>query len=143
MSKQFIVGFTTDKPPTNRFLLAAIYSLIASNGLPITDCCLSSKSRNFGVSAAHSAYPVPLLPSGPGGVRGTSLHEARSSTIRHSLNSRLPLQSSTHFSSPKRALHHSTFTGAETLPVFSFTLSITAKLNEYSPGANSIPPVNK
>ena len=40
----------------------------------------SLKQRNFGVSAAHSVFPVPLLPSGPGGVRGTSLHEARSST---------------------------------------------------------------
>src|SRR6266700_6949090 len=29
--------------------------------------------------------PVPLLPSGPGGVRGTSLHRARSSTLRQSL----------------------------------------------------------
>jgi hypothetical protein len=41
-------------------------------------------SRNFGVSAAHLVDPVPLLPSGPGGVRGTSLHGARSSTSRQS-----------------------------------------------------------
>src|SRR5258708_2600767 len=40
--------------------------------------------RNFGWSAAPEAIPVPLLPSGPGGVRGTSLHRARSSTLRHS-----------------------------------------------------------
>src|SRR5258708_36977498 len=54
------------------------------------------KSRNFGFSEAHSAYPVPLLPSGPGGVRGTSLREARSSTIRQSSSSRLLLNLSTH-----------------------------------------------
>src|SRR5579859_94081 len=75
----------------------AIRSLLTDRLLPIT----SSKSRNFGVSAAHSAYPVPLLPSGPGGVRGTSLHEARSSTIRHSLESRVPFQFNTHISSSK------------------------------------------
>src|SRR5205807_4108055 len=40
--------------------------------------------RNFGSSAAPEAIPVPLLPSGPGGVRGTSLHRARSSTLRRS-----------------------------------------------------------
>ena len=40
--------------------------------------------RNFGWSAAPEVIPVPLLPSGPGGVRGTSLHRARSSTLRHS-----------------------------------------------------------
>src|SRR5882762_5471628 len=40
--------------------------------------------RNFGWSAAPEAFPVPLLPSGPGGVRGTSLHRARSSTLRRS-----------------------------------------------------------
>src|SRR5215469_41342 len=44
-------------------------------------------SRNFGVSAAHLVDPVPLLPSGPGGVRGTSLHEARSSTSWQSSDS--------------------------------------------------------
>src|SRR5579875_3047741 len=38
--------------------------------------------RNFGYSAAHEADPLPLLPSGPGGVHGTSLHRARSSTDR-------------------------------------------------------------
>ena len=38
--------------------------------------------RNFGWSAAHKAIPVPLLPSGPGGVRGTLSHRARSSTLR-------------------------------------------------------------
>ena len=40
----------------------------------------SADERNFGYSAAHEAIPVPLLPSGPGGVRGTSSHRARSST---------------------------------------------------------------
>src|SRR5690348_17398886 len=35
--------------------------------------------RNFGYSAAHEADPLPLLPSGPGGVRGESSHKARSS----------------------------------------------------------------
>ena len=40
--------------------------------------------RNFGYSAAHEADPLPLLPSGPGGVRGESLHRARSSTDRRS-----------------------------------------------------------
>src|ERR1700690_745204 len=40
--------------------------------------------RNFGRSAAHEADPLPLLPSGPGGVRGESLHRARSSTDRQS-----------------------------------------------------------
>src|SRR5437870_4627342 len=40
--------------------------------------------RNFGSSAAPEVNPVPLLPSGPGGVRGTSLHRARSSTLRRS-----------------------------------------------------------
>src|ERR1700732_4805876 len=40
--------------------------------------------RNFGYSAAHEADPLPLLPSGPGGVRGESLHRARSSTDRQS-----------------------------------------------------------
>jgi hypothetical protein len=39
------------------------------------------RKRNFGDSAAHLVDPVPLLPSGPGGVRGTSLHRARSSTV--------------------------------------------------------------
>ena len=43
--------------------------------------------RNFGYSAAHEVIPVPLLPSGPGGVRGTSSHRARSSTHRQSLHS--------------------------------------------------------
>jgi len=38
--------------------------------------------RNFGYSAAHEAVPLPLLPSGPGGVHGESLHKARSSTHR-------------------------------------------------------------
>jgi len=51
-------------------------------------------SRNFGVPAAHLAYPVPLLPSGPGGVRGTSLHRARSSTERSRGELRLQIQSS-------------------------------------------------
>jgi hypothetical protein len=37
--------------------------------------------RNFGWSAAPKAFPVPLLPSGPGGVRGTLSHRARSSTL--------------------------------------------------------------
>src|SRR5208283_2727788 len=45
---------------------------------------ITLKTRNFGTSAAHLVYPVPLLPSGPGGVRGTSLHRARSSTVRQS-----------------------------------------------------------
>src|SRR5256884_6598596 len=40
--------------------------------------------RNFGSSAAPEVNPVPLLPSGPGGVRGTSLHRARSTTLRRS-----------------------------------------------------------
>src|SRR5580704_18196151 len=40
--------------------------------------------RNFGYSAAHETDPLPLLPSGPGGVRGESLHRARSSTDRQS-----------------------------------------------------------
>ena len=40
--------------------------------------------RNFGYSAAHEADPLPLLPSGPGGVHGESLHRARSSTDRQS-----------------------------------------------------------
>src|SRR6266852_1571999 len=40
--------------------------------------------RNFGYSAAHEAGPLPLLPSGPGGVHGESLHRARSSTHRRS-----------------------------------------------------------
>ena len=34
--------------------------------------------RNFGWSAAPKAFPVPLLPSGSGGVRGTLSHRARS-----------------------------------------------------------------
>ena len=38
--------------------------------------------RQFGYSAAHKVIPVPLLPSGPGGVRGAWLHRARSSTHR-------------------------------------------------------------
>jgi hypothetical protein len=41
-----------------------------------------SDERNFGYSAAHEAVPLPLLPSGPGGVHGESLHKARSSTHR-------------------------------------------------------------
>src|SRR6266478_7523360 len=41
-----------------------------------------------GETAAPEAFPVPLLPSGPGGVRGTSLHRARSSTLRHSRTTR-------------------------------------------------------
>src|SRR5580658_5748620 len=40
--------------------------------------------RNFGYSAAHETDPLPLLPSGPGGVRGESLHRARSPTHRQS-----------------------------------------------------------
>jgi hypothetical protein len=44
----------------------------------------TADERNFGYSAAHEAIPVPLLPSGPGGVRGTSSHRARSSTHRQS-----------------------------------------------------------
>ena len=38
-----------------------------------------SDERNFGYSAAHEAVPLPLLPSGPGGVCGESSHRARSS----------------------------------------------------------------
>src|SRR5947207_13528454 len=49
---------------------------------PITNSYFSE--RNFGRSAAPEVIPVPLLPSGPGGVRGTSLHRARSYTLRHS-----------------------------------------------------------
>jgi len=45
-------------------------------------------ARNFGWSAAPEAIPIPLLPSGPGGVRGTSLHRARSSTLRQPRSSR-------------------------------------------------------
>src|SRR5580658_8845307 len=41
-----------------------------------------SDERNFGYSAAHEEVPLPLLPSGPGGVHGDSLHRARSSTHR-------------------------------------------------------------
>src|SRR5258707_10932471 len=41
-----------------------------------------------GETAAPEAFPIPLLPSGPGGVRGTSLHRARSSTLRQSRVSR-------------------------------------------------------
>src|ERR1700735_5629239 len=44
--------------------------------------------RNFGYSAAHETDPLPLLPSGPGGVRGESLHRARSSTHRRELGPR-------------------------------------------------------
>src|SRR5271166_1661970 len=44
----------------------------------------TADERNFGYSAAHEVIPVPLLPSGPGGVRGTSSHRARSSTHRQS-----------------------------------------------------------
>jgi hypothetical protein len=44
----------------------------------------TADERNFGYSAAHEVVPVPLLPSGPGGVRGTSSHRARSSTHRQS-----------------------------------------------------------
>src|SRR5258708_4514106 len=44
----------------------------------------AADERNFGYSAAHEVIPVPLLPSGPGGVRGTSSHRARSSTHRQS-----------------------------------------------------------
>src|SRR5579863_10358890 len=47
-------------------------------------CGSAADERNFGYSAAHEAIPVPLLPSGPGGVRGTSSHRARSSTHRQS-----------------------------------------------------------
>ena len=43
---------------------------------------IKNDERNFGYSAAHDVIPVPLLPSGPGGVRGASLHRARSSTHR-------------------------------------------------------------
>src|SRR3984957_14363247 len=43
-----------------------------------------SDQRNFGYSAAHETDPLPLLPSGPGGVCGESLHRARSSTLRPS-----------------------------------------------------------
>src|ERR1700680_3540547 len=42
-------------------------------------------NRNFGSSAAHETDPLPLLPSGPGGVRGESLHRARSSTHRQGI----------------------------------------------------------
>ena len=45
---------------------------------------MTADERNFGYSAAHEVIPVPLLPSGPGGVRGTSSHRARSSTHRQS-----------------------------------------------------------
>src|SRR5215470_8442546 len=48
----------------------------------------SFSARNFGWSGAHEAIPVPLLPSGPGGVRGTSLHRARSSTLWQSVRTR-------------------------------------------------------
>src|ERR1039458_7599147 len=47
----------------------------------------AADERNFGYSAAHEAIPVPLLPSGPGGVRGTSSHRARSSTHQQSCHS--------------------------------------------------------
>src|SRR6266480_4061223 len=50
---------------------------LKTNNLKLSD------ERNFGWSAAPEVIPVPLLPSGPGGVRGTSLHRARSSTLRH------------------------------------------------------------
>jgi hypothetical protein len=46
-------------------------------GRPISQIC--RLDRNFGYSAAHEADPLPLLPSGPGGVCGESLHRARSS----------------------------------------------------------------
>ena len=52
----------------------------------------SGDERNFGSSAAHETGPLPLLPSGPGGVHGESLHRARSSTHRQAreIFSRLP-----------------------------------------------------
>src|SRR5437870_13243965 len=40
--------------------------------------------RNFGSSAAPEVNPVPLLPPGPGGVRGASLHRARAASRRRS-----------------------------------------------------------
>ena len=57
--------------------------------------------RNFGSSAAHEVFPLPLLPSGPGGVRGASLHRARSSTHRRSDFAGPQPQSSTAFQSAK------------------------------------------
>ncbi len=44
----------------------------------------ANDERNFGWSAAPEPFPLPLLPSGPGGVCGDSLHRARSSTHRQS-----------------------------------------------------------
>ena len=55
---------------------------LKTNNLKLSD------ERNFGWSAAPEVIPVPLLPSGPGGVRGTSLHRARSSTLRRTRASR-------------------------------------------------------
>src|SRR5579863_2457781 len=60
--------------------------------------------RNFGYSAAHKADPLPLLPSGPGGVHGTSLHRARSSIdsshAQENFRARLLRESSTALLSP-------------------------------------------
>ena len=63
------------------------YSSTTDSISPMQTSQRVSDERNFGYSAAHEAIPVPLLPSGPGGVRGTSSHRARSSTHRQPLHS--------------------------------------------------------
>src|SRR5580704_6447089 len=72
-------SFTRNVGAAERKLAFAV-ALEVSALTPILQCSLTRRVWNFGYSAAHEADPLPLLPSGPGGVHGESLHRARSST---------------------------------------------------------------
>jgi len=68
--------------------LTSLYRRLHGVDRQTAGCEFLFSARNFGWSAAPEAIPIPLLPSGPGGVRGTSLHRARSSTLRQARSSR-------------------------------------------------------
>ena len=73
-------------------IATALFVPRASRATALKLCFRPFDERNFGYSAAHETDPLPLLPSGPGGVCGESLHRARSSTLRQSATRQLQIK---------------------------------------------------